>query len=70
VAKKALVMTVTAPAFAAEAPADNPLFQQPLVSNVNVPSQNVVPAGNGNGNSNGGAGNTVGDGNSGGIGNH
>src|SRR5882757_1397119 len=84
VAKKALVVAVTAtgmlvigaPAFAAAAPADNPLFQQPLVSNVNVLSQNVVPTGNtngGNGNNAGqgnvgGNGNNIGDGNNGGNG--
>ena len=49
------------------------LFQQPLVSTVNVPSRNVVPTGNTNGTGNnagqgnvGGAGNTVGGGNAGG----
>ena len=73
-AKKALVVAVTAtgmlvigaPAFAAAAPADNPLFQQPLVSNVNVLSQNVVPTGN----TNGGNGNNAGQGNVGGNGNN
>jgi hypothetical protein len=73
VAKKALVVAVTAtgmlvigaPAFAA-APSDNPLFQQPLVSNVNVLSQNVVPTGN----TNGGNGNNAGQGNVGGNGNN
>jgi hypothetical protein len=74
VAKKALVVAATAtgmlvigaPAFAAAAPSDNPLFQQPLVSNVNVLSQNVVPTGN----TNGGNGNNAGQGNVGGNGNN
>ena len=73
-AKKALVVAATAtgmlvigaPAFAAAAPSDNPLFQQPLVSNVNVLSQNVVPTGN----TNGGNGNNAGQGNVGGNGNN
>jgi hypothetical protein len=71
VAKKALVVAVTAtgmpvigaPALAAAAPSDNPFFQQPLVSNVNVPGQNVVPIDNNNddnGNSNGSSGNSNG----------
>ncbi|GAA3439339.1 hypothetical protein [Kutzneria kofuensis] len=91
-ARKALVLTVTATGmptigtstFAAAAPADKPLFHTPLVSNVNVPRQNVAPTGNvnvgngnnadqgnvdSNGNSNDGSGNTVDGGNSGGVGN-